>query len=175
MKTGCGISFSGEEGGTPTIVTRAQSLLQCQGNGCNDPWCVMVAREQGWWMARESGAVGSQMHCLGSGSQSVAKFAGGKQPLPSWSWAPSNPLSSPSPFPSPLSLLYVSPALGSALCLIKQPQKLKTQCLFYFIFLHTCITPRQATPGIGLFVWFYFVAFRGKKKRREGITQTTQP
>lgn len=113
--------------------------------------------------------------CLGSVSQSIAKSEGGKRPLPSWSWAPSSPLSSASPLPSALSLPYVSPALGSAPCLIKQPQMLKTQCLFYFIFLHTCITPRQATPGIGLFVWFYFVAFREKKGREKRRNNTNHP
>lgn len=52
---------------------------------------------------------------------------------------------------------------------------LKTQCLFYFIFLHTCITPRQATPGVGLFVWFYFVAFREKREKEKRRNNTNHP
>lgn len=47
--------------GALTLETRVQSVLQQTGNRWNDPWGVLMTREQGWWMARECGAVGSPM------------------------------------------------------------------------------------------------------------------
>ena len=85
--------------------------------------------------------LGPKYQGLGSFDQILAKFAGGKQPFLSLVLGPIHHHPKPHPLPYTLSLSSILPALGSALCLIKQPQMLKTQCLFYFIFLHTCITP----------------------------------
>lgn len=49
---------------------------------------------------------------------------------------------------------------------------LKTECLFYFIFLHTCITPRQATPGVGLLFGFILLHLMEWGGGREEVTQT---
>lgn len=126
-------------------------------------------------MARESGAVGSECPVPGLSQREHCQVCRRPTATSELVGGALQPPLQLLPLPSALSLPCVSPALGSAPRLIKQPQMLKTQCLFYFIFLHTCITPQQTTPGIGLFVWFYFVAFRGKKGREKRRNNTNHP
>lgn len=125
-----------------------------------------MTREQGWWMARACGAVGSPMRsvwvhsatALPSVREDNSHFQVAPAPTP-------NSLSSDSPLPSALRFPCVSPALGSAPRLIKQAPNAENSMfiLFYFFtHLHNSLTSHARRWA---FLFGFILLHLGKKER----------